>query len=117
MESRPKLPVSRSNLTYAGSVTIERVQRAGSRYSFQVVLSELEAEVILKVNYHPNFACKVDGQVARTSRVVPGFLAIDTGSYIGKHDIVCEYAPEYWKKMLFILSSAISSLILAMFLF
>eukprot|EP00949_MAST-11_sp_MAST-11-sp1_P002237 g2237.t1 len=94
-----KLPLPRTKLTRGGQVLKEAVDSSLSTYRAKVSLDG-SAQVVLKVNYHPFFKCTIDGMPAKSHRIIPGFLAVNTSGFKGEHEVVCAYEPPLYKKVL-----------------
>lgn len=83
----------------SGAVTRELV-RSGS-YDCEVDGAD-QADLILKVTYHPYWHAWVDDTETRVRPVIPGFMAIRVEP--GRHAVRFRYQPPPWKKGLFLLA-------------
>jgi hypothetical protein len=73
-------------------------------YGCRVAAPE-NTDLILKVTYHPDWHCTVDGRSVPVSRVFPDFMAVRLGA--GQHEVHFTYRPSGWKRGLFLLALSI----------
>ncbi len=95
----PRLPLPPD----AGHGSIGDESIAAGTYGVRVA-ALAEADLILKVTYHPWWRCTVDGVRVRPIPVIPGFMAVRLAP--GVHDVWFTYEPPWWKHALFYLSLA-----------
>ena len=104
---RPEqLPKSHIAQVQGGHTVVESHADHGGHYSVTLRLKApvaADAAAILKVNYHPFWRCRVDGEdvTVGIAHVAPGFMAIPLPDQAGTVRVACSYTPPVWKKLLF----------------
>lgn len=82
--------------------------RADSFEAYVTTTGEQQfVDVMLKVSYHPNWACVVDGAPSRPRAVLPHFMVVrvPADGDEATHHVMCEYRPPAWKGKLLAVSA------------
>lgn len=66
-------------------------EREGERYRARVSVEAERAWVMLKATWHPRWRARVDGEIAPTSHLTPGFVAVRVPR--GEHEVAFAYEP------------------------
>ncbi len=86
----PTLPITALPALPAGTSTDALVQIQDGFFAGYVNTTRT-ASVVLKATYDPRWRVKVDGRIASTYMVVPGFVAVTVAP--GAHAVVFQYVP------------------------
>lgn len=106
----PTLPIGSTPTTSPGTSTDVLIRAQDGFFAGEVTATRTAA-VVLKATFDPRWRVIVDGKVAPSYMVVPGFVGVTVGP--GQHTVVFQYIP-YSQYPLLLGIGALTSLALAM---
>lgn len=91
-------PLTFPEATVSGRIIKESVEKQTYKATIEVPQNCQQCTILLKMNYHPNWTAKLDGQNVPTFAVFPFYLAVQTNQ--GTHEVEFTYQPNKLKVIL-----------------
>ena len=91
-------PLTFPEATVSGRIIKESVEKQTYKAQVEVPKNCKQCTILLKMNYHPNWTAKLDGQKVSTFAVFPFYLAVQTDA--GTHEVEFTYQPNKLKVIL-----------------